>query len=149
LVVLAHLRRWWSLSGREGFWFLSLFRRACEAGFNAFREMKRLFFIAPDVKKQRRTDVTEVTGRGLSVTGRVRSMSAVNMAWSSFSEKLTRRGGESGHSRSDASGRSWCLLDSNRTPGVTRPVCSATRPISSQCLHTSRSCDRTRWRVQS
>jgi hypothetical protein len=123
------------LIGREGFGFLSPSRRAYEAGFSTFREIKRLFFTAPDVKKRRRTEVTEVTGHSLSVTGRVRSVSAVNMAWNSFSEKLTGRGGESGHSRSDASGRGGCLRDSNRTSGVTRPVCSAARPISVQCLH--------------
>jgi hypothetical protein len=44
-----------------------------------FREVKRLFSIAPEVeKKQRRTEVTEVTrrwtGRGLYMTGRVRSV---------------------------------------------------------------------------
>jgi hypothetical protein len=147
--VLAHLRRRWSLSGREGFGFLSPSCQACEAGFSAFREMKRLFSTAPDMKKQRRTEVIEVTGRGLSVTGSVRSVSAVNMAWSSFSEKLTGCDGKSGHSRSDASGRGGCLLESNRTSGVTRPVCSTTRPISAQCLRASRSCDRTRWCVRS
>jgi hypothetical protein len=36
MVVLAHLQRRWSLSGREGFGFLSPSRRACEAGFDAF-----------------------------------------------------------------------------------------------------------------
>jgi hypothetical protein len=52
------------------------------------------------------------------------------MAWSYISEELTRRGGESGHDRPDASGRGGCLLDSNRTLGVTHPVSSATRPVS-------------------
>jgi hypothetical protein len=149
MVVLAHLRRRWSLSGREGFGFHSPSRQACEARFSAFWKMKRLFSTAPDVKKQRRTEVIKVTGRGLSITGCIRSVSAVNMAWSSFSEKLTGRGGKSGHSRSDASGRGGCLLDSNRTPGVTRLVYSTACPISDQCLRASRSCDRTRWCVQS
>jgi hypothetical protein len=35
-VVLAHLRRWWFLSSREGFEFLSPSCRACDAGFGAF-----------------------------------------------------------------------------------------------------------------
>jgi hypothetical protein len=47
--VLAHLQRRWSLSGREGFGVpLSPSRRACEAGFDAFVEMKRLFSIEPE-----------------------------------------------------------------------------------------------------
>jgi hypothetical protein len=62
LVMLAHLRRRWSLSGREGFVFLSPSRLACEVGFSAFLEMKRLFSTTPDVKKRRRTEVTKVTG---------------------------------------------------------------------------------------
>jgi hypothetical protein len=37
LLVLALLRRQWSLSGREGLGVLSPSRRACEAGFDAFR----------------------------------------------------------------------------------------------------------------
>jgi hypothetical protein len=53
----------------------------------------------------------------------------VNMAWSSISEELTGRGGESGHDRPDASGRGECLLDSNRTLSVTRPVSSAARLV--------------------
>jgi hypothetical protein len=51
------------------------------------------------------------------------------MAWSSISEELTGRGGESGHDRPDTSGRGGCLLDSNRTLGVTRPVSSAAHPV--------------------
>jgi hypothetical protein len=71
---VAHLRRRWSLSGREGFEFFSPFRRACEAGFSAFWEVKRLFSTAPEVGKG--TEVTVVTGRctgrGHGMTGRVR-----------------------------------------------------------------------------
>jgi hypothetical protein len=151
LVVLAHLQRRWSLSGREGFGFLSPSRRACEARFSIFREMKRLFSTAPDAKKQRQTEATEVIGRGLSVTGCIRLVLAssvraarvsnrsvrhltgparpVNMAWSSFNEELTGCGGESGHDRPDASSRGGCLLHSNRTRGVTRLVSSAARPV--------------------
>jgi hypothetical protein len=54
---------------------------------------------------------------------------SVNMVWSSFSEEPTGRGGESGHDRPDASGHGGCLLDSNRTLGVMRPVSSAARPV--------------------
>jgi hypothetical protein len=43
-----------------------------------FREVKCLFSRAPEVgKKRRRTEVTEVTGRGLCMTGRVRSAFSV------------------------------------------------------------------------
>jgi hypothetical protein len=59
LVVLAHLQRRWSLSGREG--------------FDAFMEVKRLFSTMPKAKKRRRKEVTGVTGwwtrHGLSTTG--------------------------------------------------------------------------------
>jgi len=41
------LRRRWRLKSREGFGFLSPFRRACEVGFDAFEKMKCIFFIAP------------------------------------------------------------------------------------------------------
>jgi hypothetical protein len=57
-MVLAHLRRRWSLRGREGFGFLSPSRWDCEARFNAFVEVKRLFFTVPEAKKRRRKEVT-------------------------------------------------------------------------------------------
>jgi hypothetical protein len=69
LVVLAHLRWRWSLSGREGFEFLFPSRQACEAGFGAFVEVKRLFSTVPEAKKRRRTKVTRITRRGLGTTG--------------------------------------------------------------------------------
>jgi hypothetical protein len=53
LEMLAHLRRRWRLSGREGL----------GAGFGAFREVKCLFFTAPETKKRRQKEVTGVTGR--------------------------------------------------------------------------------------
>jgi hypothetical protein len=56
------------LSGREGFEFLSPSRRACEAGFSAFLEIKRLFSTAPEAKKWRRKEATGVIGRGPSTT---------------------------------------------------------------------------------
>jgi hypothetical protein len=51
------------------------------------------------------------------------------MAWSNISVELTGRGGESGHDRPDASDRGGCLLDSNRTLDVTRPVSYAARLV--------------------
>jgi hypothetical protein len=62
------------------------------------------------------------------------------MAWSSISEELTGHGGESDHDRPDASGRGGCLLDSNRTLGVMRPVSSAARPVGASRAHAL--CDR-------
>jgi hypothetical protein len=130
LMMLAHLRRRWSLSGRKGFEFLSPSRRACEAGFNAFWEMKRLFSTAPDTKKQRRTEVTEVigrwNGRDLCLTGRVRSVLSVCACLGI----LIGRGGASGHDRPDTSGHCGCLLDSYRTLALWRPVRLAARPVA-------------------
>jgi hypothetical protein len=51
MVVLAHLQRRWSLSGREGFGILSPSHRACEVGFDTFMGMKRLFSFAPKARK--------------------------------------------------------------------------------------------------
>jgi hypothetical protein len=48
LVVLAYLRRRWSLSGRDGFGTLFLSWRACEAGFSKFLEVFFTVFSAPD-----------------------------------------------------------------------------------------------------
>jgi hypothetical protein len=125
LVMLAHLRRWWSLSGRQGFGFLSPSRQACEAGFSAFQEMKSLFSTAPDAKKWRRTEVTEVTERGLCLTGRVRSVLSICACLGI----LIGRSGTFSHDRPDASSRGGCLLDSNQTLGVTRLISSTTRPV--------------------
>jgi hypothetical protein len=50
LVVLAHLRRRWSLRGREEFRFLSSSRRAYSAGFGVFVKVKRLFSTAPEAE---------------------------------------------------------------------------------------------------
>jgi hypothetical protein len=53
----------------------------------------------------------------------------INLAWSRISEKLIGHGVESDHGGSDASGHGVCLLDSNRTLGVMRPVSCAVRPV--------------------
>jgi hypothetical protein len=67
-----------------------------------------------------------VTGRGLCLTGRVRSVLSVCTCLG----LLIGHGGVSRHDGPDASGRGGSLLDSNRTPGVTRPVSSAALPIA-------------------
>jgi hypothetical protein len=118
------------LSGREGFGFLSPSHRACEVRFNAFRKMKRLLTTAADAKKRRQTEVIEVTRRwtgcGLYLTRHVRSVLSVCACLGI----LIRRGDVSGHDRPDVSGRGGCLLESNRTLGVTRPVSSTARPVT-------------------
>jgi hypothetical protein len=43
---------------------------------------------------------------------------------------LIRHGGASGHCRSDASGHSGSLLDSNRTLALWHPVSSAAHPVT-------------------
>jgi hypothetical protein len=68
------------------------------------------------------------------------------MAWSSFNEELTGRGGESGHDRPDASGRGECLLDSNRTPGLMRPVSFAVRSVGASRAQAL--CDRRARKIQ-
>jgi hypothetical protein len=68
------------LSGREGFRFLSPSCLASSAGFDTFVEVKRLFSTALKAKKQRRTEVSRLTGRwteySLSMTRRVWSVAA-------------------------------------------------------------------------
>jgi hypothetical protein len=88
-------------------------------------------------------EVTEVTGRwtgrGLCLTRHVRSVFNV-CACLGF---LIGHGGASGHDRPDTSGLGGCLLDSNRTLDVTRPVSSAARSVirggllelTRRCLH--------------
>jgi hypothetical protein len=65
-------------------------------------------------------------GRGLCLTGRVRSVLRV----CAHLGLLIGRGGASGHSRPDTSGQSRSLLDSNRTLVQWRPVSSAARLVA-------------------
>jgi hypothetical protein len=67
-----------------------------------------------------------VTGRGLCLTGHVRSVLSVR-ACLNF---LIGRGGASGHDRPNASGRCGSLLDSNRTLTLWHPVRLAARPVA-------------------
>jgi hypothetical protein len=73
-----------------------------------------------------RTEVTGVTGRGLGMTGRVRSVVAAD-----WHGKLVLRTGASGQApkklrntrgRSDVSGRVWVLTRIDRTLALWRPV---------------------------
>jgi hypothetical protein len=74
--------------------------------------------------------VTEVigrwTGRGLCLTGRVRSVLRVCARLG----LLIGRDGAFGHGRPDASGCSGCLLDSNRTLALWHPVRLAACPVT-------------------
>jgi hypothetical protein len=83
--------------------------------------------------KRRQTEVTEVTGRGLCLTGRVRPVLRVCARLG----LLIGRGGASGHSRPDASGRSGSLLHSNRTLALWCSVSSAARPVIVSLEHCS------------
>jgi hypothetical protein len=108
------------LSGREGFEFLSPSRRACEAGFGAFVEVKRLFSTMPNAKKRRRKGVTWVTGR---TTGRW-----IEHGWRVWSAHPACRGSAHRHVRS---------------------VMGPARPVKLQRSYETRKVDRTRWRVRS
>jgi hypothetical protein len=50
--------------------------------FSTFWKMKRLFFTAPNAKKQRQMEVIEMTKCGLSVTRHVQSVSASSVTGS-------------------------------------------------------------------
>jgi hypothetical protein len=52
MVVLAYLRRQWSLRGREGFGVFSPSRWACEAGFRRFRGDEMLNFLYTEGRKK-------------------------------------------------------------------------------------------------
>jgi hypothetical protein len=57
LVVLAPLRRRWSLSGREGLGVLSPSHRACSAGFKHFQGVETPIFLYANVEIWRRCHV--------------------------------------------------------------------------------------------
>jgi hypothetical protein len=83
MVVLALLRRRWSLSGGEGFGVLSPSRRACKRGIQAFSRKWNVYF--PLHRRQEKvakvrsvslwqTPTRRWTGRGPGLTERVRSV---------------------------------------------------------------------------
>jgi hypothetical protein len=131
------------------------------AGFRRFRGNKMPIFHYAESWKRRRTEVTEVTGRGHGLTGRVRSVQRSsqarglgfatgafghsrdqsirsgtqrNSAW----RRAERTRGASGHTRSDASGHERSLLDSNRTLTLSRPV--VVLSTSGRCVVGARHC---------
>jgi hypothetical protein len=133
LVVLAHLRRRWSLSGRDGFRTLSPSYRACEVGFSKF--LKVFFTIlvhrtlasgAPDTGPsvrsvvQRGTWPVLVTGASAAkmrvCTGRMTSASGVSDVGSCWVPVCTGRWGASDRTPPDASDVQNSSLE---------PLCSA------------------------
>jgi hypothetical protein len=148
LVVLAHLRRRWSLSGREEFGFLSPSHRACEAGFGAFwgSEMP-IFHYAGSQKRNGGHQGNRTLHRTRSRIDRTRPVCSSQLSgarvlgfttgasgpsWNRSVRSGTQRGravhradrtrDASSHVRSDASGHGGSSLDSGRTPGVACPV---------------------------
>jgi hypothetical protein len=141
LVVLALLRMRWSLSGREGFGFLS--RRDS----TLFGEVKCLCSTSPEVRKETEANGGHCGDRTQSWFDRTRPVSSQQLSgarvlgfptgasgpsWNRTIRSGTQRGtvgrradrtrGASGHVRSDATGHGGSLLDSDWTPGAARPV---------------------------
>jgi hypothetical protein len=130
-VVLAHLQRQWSLSGREGLGSSLPPAELARRDSGVFEELKRLFSTTPEVRKE-----TEANGghRGDRTLNRTRSLfdqtrpvSVQRLCVFQFDDQ-TRSA--SGHCRPDAFGRSGSLLDSNRTLALWRPVSSTVRPVA-------------------
>jgi hypothetical protein len=123
-VVLARLRKRWSLSGREG-----LGSSLQDSG--VFEELKRLFSTMSEVGKE-----TEANGghRGDRMLHRTRSLNdrtcPVRVQRLRVFQFDDRTRSASGHCRLDASGRSGSLLDSNRTLALSHPVSSTARSIT-------------------
>jgi hypothetical protein len=132
MVVLAHLRRRWRLSGREGSRFLSPSRRACEVGFDIFCGSKMpIFFIAPKARNGGESlgclslkNFDRTLDRTRSrMDLRVRSVAAAaetcvlgfrtgasdQTPRGTADHKVDRTRCASGHDRPDASGREWTL----------------------------------------
>jgi hypothetical protein len=130
-MVLARLRRRWSLSGRESLGSSLPPAELARQDLGVFEELKRLFSITPEVRKE-----TEANGghRGDRTLNRTRSM--VDQTRPVSIQRLRvfqfddRTRSASGHCRPDASGRSGSLLDSNRTLALWRPVSSTARPVT-------------------
>jgi hypothetical protein len=130
LVVLAHLRWRWSLSGREGLGSSLLPTELARRDSAVFEKLKRLFSTTPEVRKE-----TEANGghRGDRTLNRTRSLHdrtrPVSVQCLRVFQFDDRTRSASGHSRSDMSGRSESLLDSNRTLALWRLVISTARPV--------------------
>jgi hypothetical protein len=148
-MVLAHLRRRWSLSGGEGFGVFSPSQAQRDSG--VLEEMKCLFSIAPEARKCGESPKCFSLKNSNRTLNRTRSrfdrMRPVSSTWCghygfatgasgpSRNRSIrsgTQRGrawrranwtrGASGHMRSDASGHGGSSIDSDRTPGAARLV---------------------------
>jgi hypothetical protein len=127
LVVLARLRRRWSLSGREGLGSSLPPAELARRDSGVFDELKRLFSTTPEVRKRNgghRGDRTLNQTRSLHDRTRPVSVQCLRVF-----QVDDRTRSASGHSRSDASGHSGSLLDSNRTLALSRPIVSPARPV--------------------
>jgi hypothetical protein len=131
LVVLARLRRRWSLSGREDLGSSLPPAELARWDSGIFEELKRLFSTTPEVEKETEVNAGHRGGRTLnrtrSLVDRTCPVSVQCMRVFQFDDR-TRS--VSGHCRSDASDHSGSLLDSNRTLALWCPVSSAARPIT-------------------
>jgi hypothetical protein len=131
LVMLAHLQRRWSLSGREGLRSSLPPAELVRRDSGVFEKLKRLFSTTPEVGKETKANGAHRGDRTLdrtrSLFDRTCPVSVQRLRVFLF---LIGRGGASGHCRPDAFGRSGSLLDSNRTLALWRPVSSAARPVA-------------------
>jgi hypothetical protein len=110
------LRRRWSLSGREGLGSSLPPAELARRDSGIFDKLKRLFSTTPKVRKE-----TEANGghRGDRTLNRTRYLydrtHPVSVQCLRLFQVDDRTRSASGHRRSDASGRSGSLLDSNRS----------------------------------
>jgi hypothetical protein len=125
-VVLARLRRRWSLSGREDLGSSLPPAELARRDSGVFEELKRLFSTTPEVRKETEANKGHKGDRTRSLFDRMRPVSVQRLRMFQF---VDRTRSASGHSRPDASGRSGSLLDSNRTLALWRPVSSAACPV--------------------
>jgi hypothetical protein len=130
-VVLACLRRRWSLSGREGLGSSLPPGELARRDSGIFEELKRLFPTTPEVGKETEANRAhrgdQTLDRTRSLFDRTRLISVQRLHMFLF---LIGRGGASGHCRLDASSHSGSLLNSNRTLALWRPVNSTARPVA-------------------
>jgi hypothetical protein len=120
-VMLAHLRMWWCLSGREGFGFLSPSRRAYEAGFSVFCGSETPIFYCAEREE------TEAKGSHWGDRTRDRTLDRTRLARPVSSSRVQRQ----------------------RVHRHVRSVMGPARPVKLQRSCKTREVDRTRWRVRS
>jgi hypothetical protein len=131
LVVLARLRRRWSLSDREGLGSSLPPAELARWDSGVFEKLKRLFSITLEVGKETEANGGHRGDRTLNRTrclvDRTRPVSVQRLRVFQFNDRMRSA---SGHCRPDASGHSGSLLDSNRTLALWRPVSSTARPVA-------------------